>query len=420
MHGYPGLGPDDLTPPFGFPLPDPAKSRRRVWLSVLAGVLALVLVAAGYTVVRHLVDNGSYDTGHAAYERADCAAAIDEFDSVINSWKPIQFGDAVTRSEAEKAECQIFQEAAKLQDVGHLPGALTGYAQFLPGRPKSPLTEAARTRIADLFGQPEPGKLATTESCESLRVLREEKLLTAEAAPAFYAGCGAAYVRAVDRNKALTLYATLFSEYGTSPVAAETEATMLRDVGWCPVLNSVRDNQVLLALPDLVPGLLLTCAKAPDSTADQAIRHAEEFLQKYPGHRLAPEMLATFAQLVNKRVRADSPDKDFGAADPLGDVGGDRGVLLIYNDSTESMRIALTGPEPRVEEIAGCPDCPKVTEGGTCRKQATEKRIVLAPGEYDIALEYPKSENTAGGWAHWTVEAGKQYFGCFTVVDTPR
>lgn len=412
------------TPPFGFPLPvAPSRRRslRKVWLSLAAAALVVVVVAVGYTLVRYLIDNSTYDDGHAAYERADCGAAIGEFDSVITSWKLVALGDTVRRAESEKAECLVFQAAADRQQAGDSPGALTSYVRFLPGRAKSPLTEAARGRVGELFGQPEAGKLATVESCETLSVLRDEKLLVPASAPAFYAACGAAFNKGFDKGKSLAAYSRLFSDYSGDKVAAETEAAMLADTGWCLELEQIRKNPVLAALKDLLPGLLSTCAAADTTPVSVAIENAKEFLTKYPGHRFAGTVNATYAKLINKQVRADIDAKDFGREDLSGTVGGNTAVLLLYNDANEPLRIAFSGPEPRVEEIAACADCPIASEDYKfCRKQATLKRVLIAPGEYDVALDHPEGAKTPGAYAHWSVQAGKEYFGCFTIVERPR
>jgi hypothetical protein len=91
---------------------------------------------------------------------------------VIGSWLPVTLGDTVRRAESEKAECLVLGDAADLQQAGDAPRALASYARFLPGRPKTPLTDAARSRIGVLCGQPEVGKLATDS--ESKDFGREE------------------------------------------------------------------------------------------------------------------------------------------------------------------------------------------------------------------------------------------------------
>src|SRR6185436_9709250 len=123
--------------------------------------------------------------------RADCAAAVSEFDSVINGWRLVTLGGTVRRAESEKAECLVFREAADRQQAGDKPAALTAYTRFVPGRPASPRTDAARKRVGELFGGPDLAALATVESCGALDVMRTEKLLVADSAPGFHAACGA-------------------------------------------------------------------------------------------------------------------------------------------------------------------------------------------------------------------------------------
>ncbi|HEV2781237.1 MAG TPA: hypothetical protein VGX25_17790 [Actinophytocola sp.] len=419
----PAVDSDAPTPPSGFPLPDlatpprPRRSHRTLWLSLLAATLAVALLAAGYSVVRYLLDSGSYEDGHAAYQRADCAAAIGHYDDVITGWRLVTIGDTLTRAESEKAECQAFQVAVDRQHTGNPSGALAAYAAFLPDRPPSPLTDAARNRIAELFKLPDLARLASVDSCDTLPTLRDRKLLDPAVAPTFHAACGAAYTAAVDKPKALATYSRLFADYGQDRVAADTEATMLKDTIWCLELDKFRNDPILAARTDLLPGLLNTCSRAQTTPTPTAIAEAEEFLKKFPGHRFTPEVIATLATLVNKQARADSAAKDLGVPEPLRTVGGNKAILVVHNDSTELMRIALSGPDPRVETIDGCPNCPDVTGEGNqfCRDQATLKRIELEPGEYDMAVDSPEASRTAAAYAHWVLQPGKEYFACYTL-----
>lgn len=422
--GPPPVVDPDPTPPFGFPLPParPRRSYRKVWLSVLAAVLSVVLVAVGYTVVRFVVDSGTYDDGHAAYERADCAAAIGHFDDVITSWRIVALGGTVRRAESEKAECLVFNEAASRQQAGNAPGALAAYATFVPGRPASPLVDAARTRVGELFKQPEPATLATLESCDTLPVLRDQKLLDAAVAPTFLAACGGAYVQGGDRQKARAAYSRLFGEFSADKVAIETEAQLVKDASWCPWLSELRNDPIVVALKDLIPGLLLTCARAPSALPRDAILYMQDLLNKYPGHRFGPEALATLAAMINKRARSDTEAHELSKEDLVRPIGGDKAIIMVYNDSPEPLRIALSGPEPRVEEIEPCGDCPEVPAGekpGFRRKQATSKRIVITAGQYDMAIDYAENEKTSPGYARWTLQAGKEYFGCFYISQRP-
>jgi hypothetical protein len=418
---------DAPTPPFGFPapgIPKPRRSFRKVWLSLLAAVVVVALVAVGYTVVRFLVDRSTYKDGHAAYEKAECPAAVGHFDDVITAWRLIKLGDTVSRAESEKAECLRFQEAVKRQDAGDPPGALTSYATFIPDRPPSPLVEAARSRGADLFKQVSPDKLASVDSCNALQVLREQRILDTSLTPKFLAACGAAYVAGGDRTKAVAIYVKLFSEFSTDPTAAATEVALQQDVGWCSYRDVLRREPILSALKDLIPGLLLNCAKNPKADPETAIKYTQEFFKDFSAHRLAPEALAVYAALLNKQARADGQYHDFGGEHLDGSAGGGQAVIMLYNDSPEKFRIALSGPEPRVEEIEPCAECPTEKSGSEhdiCRPAATGKRIVIAPGEYDIAMDYPESRTpTNGGFGHWNLRPGKQYFGCYSVIEAPR
>ncbi|HEU5106954.1 MAG TPA: hypothetical protein VFT95_00115, partial [Micromonosporaceae bacterium] len=399
--------------------PRPRKSRRKLWLSLLAAGVAAVLLVVGYTAVRFLVDLGTYDDGHAAYERADCAAAVAEYDSVINGWRLVTLGDTVRRAESEKAECLVFREAADRQQAGNGPGALAAYAQFVPGRPQSPLTDAARKRVTELFAGPDLAKLATVESCDALDVMRTEKLLVAESAPGFHAACGAAFAQAHQTTKAVTTYARLFTDYGDHQVAAETEAKVAADTAWCLELDRVRADPVLSVRGGLLSGLLATCATAPTTPDSVAKKNAEELLQKYPGHPRTAEVLAALARLINKAAREVPGANDIGPAQLTRSVGGNEAVIMVYNDSDDPLQVAFSGPQPRVETIDPCPSCTIKPPGDNiCRDAATLKRIVVAAGEYDVAFTTPDDEvRTRDAFAHWSLQPGKEYFACLVTTQ---
>jgi hypothetical protein len=123
-----------------------------------------------------------------------------------------------------------------------------------------------------------------------------------------------------------------------------------------------------------------------------------------PGHRLTPEVLATYAHRLNQAARsAGGEGTEVGPAQPIRTVGGGRAVLLVHNDSDQPMRIALSGPEVKEEA------------NRICRDQATVKRIELAPGEYDMSVDTPGKTTTAPGYARWTLQPGKEYFACYSL-----
>jgi hypothetical protein len=397
--------------------PAPRRSRRKLWLALAGAVLAVVLIAVGYSVVRLLLDNSAYHDGHEAYRQADCAAAVGRFDAAINGWRLVTLGNTVSRAETEKAECLPFRDAADLEHSGNGSGAIVGYVRFFSGRPESPLTEAARNRITGMLGRPDLAALATMDSCATLPTLRERKLIPPATAPAFHAACGTAFANKGDWAQAAKTYALLFTDFAQDKVAADTEAAMIADTNWCLELDKIRDDTVLAARADLLPGLLLTCAKASATTVATAIEEVEEFLRKFPGHRLSADAVATFAQLLNKQARTDSTSQDLGGVEQIGSPGGDKAVVMVYNDSPEAMRVAFAGPEPRVEEITACPGCSLGVVGQTsiCSRQAVLKRIVLAPGEYDFASDHPKDPGIIAAHAHWSLKPGKQYFVCIGI-----
>lgn len=402
----------DATPPVGFPIPAPRRSRRKLWLSLLAVVVAVVLVAVGYTGIRFLIDNSTYHDGHAAYERADCPAAITQYDDVISSWRIIQPGGTVDRAESEKKECLAFQDAATRPDD---PGIIAALSAFLTDRPQSPLTDAARHRVTDLFNRPDLTKVASPTSCDIVDKLRSQQLIPAPITPAFLAACGKSYLFTGNTTEALKAYTKLFHDFPKDKVATDAETELRQETRWCIELDKFRNEPTLSARPDLLPGLLVTCIPQLTLDDDDAVALAQEFLKKYRGHHFTPDLLTAISKRINTSTRDDKQSTDFSALPPGRTIGGDKAILEIANDAPNILWIVVNGPEPAFEEIDACPTCTidDSNKPTLCNPASPTKTIVLVPGEYDFGMMSPTTAHTSGGYAHWTLQAGKQYSACF-------
>jgi hypothetical protein len=409
----PGAATVDLDQPE--PPGKPQRDLRGLGLRIGALVLVVVLVAAGYVLVRYLVNVGSYHDGRAGYDRADCLAAVPHFDDVINSWRLVPVGDEVLRAQQDKAECQAFQVAVDRQRDGDDPGALAAYADFVHGRVASPLTQAARDRITALFTRPDVGPLATLDSCDQLGVLRGEKLVPTAGAAPFHAACGHTYLDANRKDDSIGTYVLLFRDFGQQDAATVAESEIVKERRWCVELHRFNDQPALAGRAELIPGLLSQCAKTLSAT--EGSRLAEEFLKRFSGHRLTAEVMGTFAARVNEEVRADTvsrPADEF--VEQIGSAGGDKATLVLFNDGPGVLRLAFSGPEPRVEDLPSCPDCPTppATERNPiCSEKGPSRRITLAPGEYDLAQTLPYVHDIAGNYGHARLDAGKLYFTCW-------
>jgi hypothetical protein len=393
------------------PPPVAPRSRRRVKLIALVAVIVVVLLVAGQTLFSNVSARSAYNEGHDSYKKADCRAAVVRYDDAIGTWRVIPFGDAKDKSQSEKDECSAFLKAADKQGGD----ALVEYVNFLSGRPSSPLTDAARNRITDMFGQSDLSKLAIPQSCDKLPQLRDQKLLsTAATSVAFHAACGLAYLTSGNDTASFDTYKFLFANYATEKAAGDVELAIAKDIHWCTQLDKFRNDPIMISRPELFPGLLLTCAQHEQDEAD-GITLCEEFMKRYPSHHLVRQVTGVEAKLINKDVRAGRAS-DFGQAEETGGPGGDNAVIEVFNDSPETLRVAISGPDVDVENLPGCPACPKTTSsGGVCREQfATKARIVVQPGAYDVSFDFP-GQKTISAYAHWSLEAGKSYFQCISV-----
>lgn len=396
----------------------PRRSLRPLWTRLGVAALVVIVVAASYVLVRYLVNVGSYHDGRAAYERADCAAAAGHFDDVINSWRLVAVGDEVGRAERDKAECLAFQVAPSRQQNGDEPGALAAYAGFLDGRGASPLTEIARQRVATLFDRPDPSTLATVDSCDRLNVLRGQGL---KPPAAFHAACGRIYLDAGRKDDSIRAYVLLFRDFGQEEAATAAEADIIAQSRWCVELDRFRNEPTLVGRPDLLPGLLAACTKTLSMA--EGLEIFEEFLKKYPGHRLTAQLMANFAARVNDGVRSQVGSRhEEKFLTRTRRVGGPEASLVIFNDAPSTLRIAFAGPEPWVVELPPCDNCPGPTSDPDpiCTEKGPSQRIALMPGEYDVAevfLDAP-ANGMGGNYAHVRLDAGQEYFSCWGLIKS--
>jgi tetratricopeptide (TPR) repeat protein len=267
----------------------------------------LVLVVAGYSVIRYLLDRDNYTRGHQAYQQADCAAAIHQFDRVLNGRRLVNVGGYPALAEQEKADCVPFQTAVAQQEAGHFPAALAGYLDFIKSDSSFVLEDAARSRSRSLFEQVKPEVLVSQETCDNAARFRAEDLIPRPDGflPAFYMACGRYYDSASNPEGSFVMYRSLLIDYPSDFLAPEAESSLMANELACEKTYSLKQT-VLAQRNEFMPSLYFRCGQAYDlqSNGPSSYSMYKALLMEYPDHSLAAQ--AEAALMANPLACKDS------------------------------------------------------------------------------------------------------------------
>ena len=256
----------------------------------------LVIVLAGYSAIRYLLDRDYYTRGHQAYQQADCAAAIRLFDSVISGWRLIDIGGFPALAEQEKADCVPFQAAVTQQEAGHFSAALVAYLDFIKGNSNPVLVDAARNRSRFLFEQLKPEVLISQDTCENATRFRAENLISQPEhfLPAFYMSCGRFYDAASNPEASFAMYQSLLIDYPSDLLAPEAEVSLVANELACEKTDSLKQT-VIAQRNELMPSLYYRCGQAYDAKSNGSSSYSmyKALLTEYPNHALAAQAEAS-------------------------------------------------------------------------------------------------------------------------------
>ncbi len=259
------------------------------------GCLIALLAAAvvGYSAVRYFIDWSNYNKGHQAYQQADCALAIQKYDSIINGWRLVDVGDYSALAQKERRECLPFQAAVNKQQAGDLSAALVAYADFVRVISGGVLAEAARNRSTSMFEQAKPSALSSQESCQKIDIILEKGLIPQRDVnlPLFYLSCGQVYETELDYTSSFDMYKRFLVEYPEHQLSADVETALLVNPTSCVRYRALK-NTVIAERTDLMPLLYYSCGQTYDTKRNYTSSYGmyKRFLIKYPEHQLSAEV----------------------------------------------------------------------------------------------------------------------------------
>lgn len=210
----------------------PKKPNRMVRLGL--GCLGLIVIGCIGIGALALYENWqqeqNYNTGHAAYQNADCAAAVAPLTSAARGEPGTRDSDIARQAQAELQQCEALLAADALVEQGGHDAAVMGYSEILTKYPDSPLKDVALSKGQEQIASAELAALATPALCPALDTLLDQQLIATpdQTLPELLFACGQAYETEAVFEEALLYYDRFLGEYAEHPLTADVQEAYAR------------------------------------------------------------------------------------------------------------------------------------------------------------------------------------------------
>ncbi|MEW5987249.1 MAG: tetratricopeptide repeat protein [Chloroflexota bacterium] len=338
---------------------------------------------------------------------------------------------------AGQVEAVVWENPAACQEIESfkMEEALAGRPDFLPTLYSRCAETAASAQTSfdlyvallneypdhDLAATAEAGLLDLAMTCDKVPTLKQNRAIAERPGflPDLYDTCAQRYLASGDTLAALDTYKTYLAEYPDDERAREALEAFITDpvVCWDP---DILAGLELSEEPDFFPNLYYNCGRqfAEDLLYASAITMYERFLQEYPDHARAEEVQAALAQALIENARQMGAG-EIAPPSYSGWAAGGTTVVVIQNDSPESLRIVFSGPESRIETLEACETCTTYFIAPMfCPEQGPTGRYTLAPGYYDVLVESISDSGTTPWTGEWELVDGDEYYSCFIIVTS--
>ena len=235
--------------------------------------------------------------------------------------------------------------------------------------------------------------------------------------------------QAEDFSGALIAFNSFITNFAASPLVEvarnkvesifnENEPVNFVNEELCKQIDQLLIND-LVPQPDAnLPRVYFACGQQYEKTEIywEAIDYYEQFLSGYPDHPLAPEVKSALLRSIVANAKMNGAG-NLPAPERSGATGDGSTVVVIRNESPESLRIAFSGAESRIEELEACSTCSTYsTSPMVCPETGPVGRYTITPGQYFVVVESTSDNETTPWSGDWTLEQGGEYTNCFFIV----
>lgn len=185
----------------------------------------------------------------------------------------------------------------------------------------------------------------------------------------------------------------------------------------CESFNLLESSDLIPKNSDWAP-LYLSCARmlAKEDFFKASLIY-EKFVAAYPNHSLVSQAKTEWADLM---VVATQKAEEAGELPPVKQSGRTKDgktILVITNESPLPMRIFLSGPDSRVEELGRCSSCFKhFVSPKSCSGKGTTGTYTISPGQYDVVTQHLDGEYVTPFRGTWELKASAIHSSCFFIV----
>lgn len=394
--------------------------------AVVAGILAAIVAVIYFADYLYDLDQHIY--GYAAYQRADCHTALSYMNRVSTASLFGGIGSVsniVQTNATDVAEqCKTLAAAQVALAAGDPASALGRLLSIERASIPSFLISEADKLVQSLVLTTLPSALATYETCQQVDEIGVTAFFESNpnAIPEFLFGCGRAYDSNNHQSQAFDTYVGALADYPDSAVAVQIEQILLESNLSCGRSEILIGNDVIAARESFMGKLYLACGKTYEDAKDyeNALRVYREFMGRFEEHPQLEDVRDGLARsLFQYALSLGAPE--IPEPGRSGSTKSGQTVVVIQNDSPESMRISFSGPDTLIEDLGSCIGCRvfRMVDEPYCQELGPVGTYTLAPGTYNVVVEATSDDDVIPFVGTWVLEDGAEYSHCFYITRGP-
>ena len=235
--------------------------------------------------------------------------------------------------------------------------------------------------------------------------------------------------QAKDFSGALFAYDGFITTYAASPLVevarnkvesiySENEPANFINEELCEQIDQFLINDLIPQRDTNLPLVYFACGQLFDKAELYfvAIDYYELFLNGYPNNPRASEVKSALLHSIVANAKTSGagnlPTPERSATTDDGST-----VVIVRNESPESLRIVFSGSENRIEELEACSTCSTYYASPLfCPDTGPVGRYTVQPGQYFVVVESTSDSGTTPWSGNWTLESGGEYTNCFFIV----
>lgn len=231
------------------------------------------------------------------------------------------------------------------------------------------------------------------------------------------AGALAGYDDLINNSKSSPLLPTIETQIKT---VFANDPAQLASPTTCSRLDSFIERNLIPDLDNSLPGFYQACGQAFTAVGDysNAVLVYQRFVTAYPNHPNYEIVEASLAKAAVAEARAAgageiSPPQATGAGSGSGPA-----VVVIQNDSRETLSLVFSGPEASFQMLEPCDKCEDYVGSGPefCPELGPIGRYEVPAGTYEVVVNSISDDGVIPFTGTWDLASGEEYYSCFFLI----